>query len=258
MRRPPAFPRMLSGSLALLLGCAACGDINVRSVRTGDVVPPALEGEWLGSWQSSTTGINGLLTLRIQDFAGEPVVAVQIAHACVPPSQYQFRASPTKVELLADDVVLFEAVIGTDHTMIGSYGCAADAGSWDATWQRALPELIDLSGRWLGTVAVAGQPTQTLVLDLTQSVRNGTLALDGSMSLPDLLPDALPMRGSVQFGEAGFDLLLLTQPGTVPLVQMTGTGSSTALQVPSGQLLAAIDPLLPLVEATWTVQRQGQ
>lgn len=245
-------------ALACLSSFAACGDIDVRSIRTGDVVPAALEGEWKGAWQSGATGINGLLTLRIQDFGGEPVVSVQIAHPCVPPSQYQFRATPNRIELLANDVVLFEAALGAGRTLIGTYGCVADSGSWDAIWQRDLPDLVDLGGRWVGSVTVAGIPTQTLVVQLEQSVHNGTLALDGSMRLPDLLVDPLPVVGSVQFRDGVFDLVLVTEPGTVPLVHMVGVGNTTTLRVPGGQLQAAFDPQLPLVEATWELQWQSR
>ncbi|MBL8728714.1 MAG: hypothetical protein JNM25_09815 [Planctomycetes bacterium] len=245
---------LLAASLSLTF--AACGDIQVRSIRTGDVVPDALQGEWTGAWQSAQTGFGGLLTLRIQDFAGEPVVSVQIAHPCVPPSHYQFRATPAKVELLADDVVLFEAVVGAERTLIGSYGCTADAGSWDATWQRDLPALVDLTGRWLGSASVPGYLPQAIVLDLQQTVRNGTLAFDGAMQLPGLLPEPLPMRGSVQFRAGVFDVVLVTEPGTVPLVHMVGTGDTALRRLDAGQLQAAVDPLLPLVQATWEMRWQ--
>jgi len=242
----------------LLLLLAACGDIDVRSIRTGDVVPVALRGEWKGAWQSGQTGLNGLLTMRIQEYDGEPVVSVQIAHPCVPPSQYQFRATATKVELLANDVVLFEAVLGGERSLIGSYGCLVDTGSWDAVWQKDLPQLVDLGGSWAGSISVPDYPLQPIVLQLEQSVRNGSLVLGGSMALPGLLADPLAMVGTVQFREGVFDVLLVTEPGVVPLVHMVGTGNSTTLRLSGGQLQAAIDPLLPLLQATWEMQWQGR
>lgn len=241
---------------ACLLSVAACGDIQVRSIRTGDAVPTALEGEWQGAWQSSQTGNNGLLTMRIQDFGGEPVVSVQILHPCVPPDQYQFRVTTEGIELLADGEVLFAAVYGVERTLVGSYGCPDDSGSWDATWQRDLPALVDLSGRWAGSVTAPGYPEQAILLDLQQTVRGGALAFDGAMSLPDLLPEPLPMVGSVQFRDGVFDVVLVTEPGVVPLVRMAGVGETATLRVQNGELQAAIDPLLPLVQATWQLQWQ--
>jgi hypothetical protein len=238
-----------------LLACA-CGDIDVQSIRSGAVVPSALAGEWQGVWQSELGGSFGVLTLRIQDFDGEPVVAVDIAHPCVPPDEYQFRATASTVELLADSVVLFRAVLGPERTLVGTYGCLADTGSWDATWQRDLPELVDLSGQWLGSVSVPGFPPETLVVQLEQSVRGGALALDGSLRLPNLSPEPLPLVGTVQFREGAFDLVLVSAPGSLPLVYLVGVGDTPTLRVQDGQLQAAIDPSTPLVVATWDVQWQ--
>lgn len=249
--------RPLSVAACLPFLFAACGDIEVRSIRTGDNVPDSLQGEWSGAWRSDLSGINGLLTMRIQSFAGEPVVSVQISHPCVPPSQYQFRASPTKVELLANEVVLFEGIVGTDHTLVGTYGCLADVGSWDATWQRELPELIDLGGTWTGSVTVPGFPSQAIALDLEQSVRGGGLTLRGTMAVPGVLPDPLPMLGNVQFRSGQFDLLLVSEPGSVPLVHMVGTGDTGTLRLQDGELQAAVDPQLSLLQGTWEMQWQS-
>ena len=249
---------MLRSAVAFLpLLLAACGDIDVRSIRSGDVVPEELEGEWWGAWISALSGVNGVLTLRIQHFAGEPVVGVQIAHPCLPPNQYEFRATASTVELLADDVVLFRGVLGDDRTLIGTYGCAADLGSWDATWHRDLPPVADLGGLWVGTVTVPGLPTQEMQLQLEQSVRDGALVLTGAGALPGLLTEPLPLLGQVQFRQDAFDLGLVTAPGILPIVQLVGIGDTASLQITNGQLQVAVDPLHPIVQGLWSVQRVG-
>lgn len=255
MSRSIAFQSLAFRCLALplVLPLGACGDIEVRSIRTGDVVPAQLEGEWRGVWQSELSGIGGVLTLRIQDFGGEPVVAVEIAHPCVPPDRYEFRATANTIELLDDGEVLFRGLLGDDRTLVGSYDCLADRGSWDATWQRALPELVDLGGTWNGTITAADM-SQPLVLQLAQTVRDGALLLHGTLDLPGLPLDPLPMFGQVQFGDAAFELLLVTEPGTAPLLHMTGLGDAATRTIVDGELQAAIDPLLPLLQAQWTAQ----
>lgn len=254
MSRSIAFPSLVA-SLCLSLG--ACGDIEVRSIRSGDVVPAQLEGEWHGAWQSELSGISGVLTLRIQDFGGEPVVAVEIAHPCVPPARYEFRATANTIQLLDDGEVLFDGLLGDDRTLVGSYACLADSGSWDASWQRALPELVDLGGTWSGTITAPGFDPQALELQLVQTVRDGTLLLQGTLGLPGLPTDPLPIFGQVQFGDAAFELLLVTEPGTGPLVHMTGLGDPATRTIGSGDLQAAIDPLLPILQAEWDAQWIG-
>jgi hypothetical protein len=236
---------------------AACGDIDVRSIRTSDAVPQALEGEWSGSWQSGDGADSGTLVLRIQDFAGEPVVSVQVAHPCVKPREYQFRATATTVELLADGEVVFGAVLGQDRTLVGSYQCTADSGTWDASWQRDLPPLLDLSGRWEGTISANGAPPQQLVMHLQQDVRGGALVMDGAAELPGALPEPIGVTGWLEFRDGVFEVLLTTLPGEVPIAFLTGLGDSDLLRIENGLLQAAIDPQLPVLQATWQAAWTG-
>jgi len=240
---------------SLLLACflflaAACGDIDVREIRT-EGVPPELIGEWTGTWQSHLNVTGGMLLLRIQEFAGEPVVTVQVDHPCVKPREYEFRATATTVELLADGEVVFAAVVGSDRTLIGTYDCAADRGSWDASWLRELPPVIDLAGRWDGGIRLDGAPEQPFVMRLEQDVRGGALRLDGTIDLPGVLPEPLGITGWLEFHETTFEILLTTLPGEVPIAYMTALGNSALLRIEDGMLQAAISAQLPLLQATW-------
>ncbi|MBX3463118.1 MAG: hypothetical protein KF830_08100 [Planctomycetes bacterium] len=236
-----------------LLSCAACGDIDVRSVRTRDGM---LAGEWTGSWQSLQGGGDGMLLLRIQDFGGEPVVGVQISHPCLPPADYEFRATASTFELLAAGEVVFGAVLGPERTLVGTYGCAVDTGAWDATWQRTLPDPVDLSGQWLGSVAVPDLPPRTLVLQLWQTVRSGALVIEGTLRLPEVMVQPLAIVGTVQFRDGAFDLVLVSAASAFPLVHLAALGDTPTRRITGGQLQAAIDPSLPLVQATWEAQWQ--
>ena len=236
---------------------AACGDLDVKSIRTGDSVPQALQGEWGGLWQSNQDLDGGSLTLRIQDFGGEPLVSVVISNPCVQPRDYQFRVTGARIELLADGQPVFSALLGSDRTLVGTYACAADAGAWDATWQRDLPLVLDLSGTWNGALSVPGAPEQVLVLHLLQVVRSGGLVLDGTLELPGVLPAPLPLRGWVTFREGAFDLALTNLEGELLQFQMIGAGDVDDLRVDNGLLHVSAPGQVPFHQGVWRVQWAG-
>lgn len=241
----------------LITATAACGRIDIRSVRTGESVPAALAGEWTGTWQSSRSTANGSLVLRMQDFAGEPVVSIHLDNPCVQAGDYQFRTSGNTVELLEDGDVLFTATLGPARSLVGHYGCDSDAGAWDATWTRELPSLVDLSGRWEGEVVAFGVPSIAMVLQLEQVVRSGALALEGTASVPDLLTAPIPIAGLLRFqtGTFGqpdtFELSLDTPAGLTPAVHMLGVGATAERRVHTGLVQANGQPSLPFVQAAW-------
>lgn len=241
----------LATALAMSALFAACGDIEVRSIRVPDSVPATLAGEWTGNWQSDRDSSNGSVVLRMQDFQGEAVVSFQLDNACVEAREYRFRTTGTTIELLDGDVVVFAGQIGTDRTLTGSYACPEDNGSWDATWTRNLPPLVDLGGRWEGTVSAFGFPPQAMRLDLDLVVRGGGLVLEGAMQLPGLVPVALPVRGLVQFQDLTFDVSMVVLTGTALTVQMFGVGDLATREIGTGLLQTNGDPLLPFSQAAW-------
>lgn len=247
----------MRSSLVLALALpwfAACGDIDVKSVRVGGSVPEQLAGEWNGQWQSTSGSAGGSITLRMQDFEGEAVVSVQLDNPCIGAEAYQFRVEGNVIELLADGVVLFSAVLGDDRTLVGTYGCSADLGVWEAEWIRELPTLVDLGGRWEGLVNVPGIVPQPAVLQIGLSVDTGALVVDGTVQFPTLAPTLLPVHGAVQFRATAFDIALDVSTGTSLGIQLLGIGDVAARRIDTGLLRTNGDPSVPFTTAGWTAQ----
>ena len=243
-------------ALALPALLAACGDLQVRSVRSDDVVPAALAGEWVGTWTSSETLSTGAVTVRVQEFDRQPVVALSIDNPCVIPQDYELLFVGRTIELRADGVPILDAVLQTDsRELTGNYNCAADRGTWSASWTRELPELVDLSGTWSGDVSVPGVLTEPLTLTLRQSVRGGGLVLDGEVRLPSALALPVPVAGAVRFRDADFELVLQTEIGFQPRVVMTGIGDREPLQVEFGLLRVLSSQVLPFSQALFQITR---
>ncbi|HEU4420646.1 MAG TPA: hypothetical protein VFT55_17030 [Planctomycetota bacterium] len=241
---------------ALVISAGGC-DIDVKSVRTGEQIPADLEGVWLGSWQSEQVSLSGTLTLRLQEWQNQPVVSVATDNPCVEPHDYDLALRPGRIELLDDGEVVFAAEFGPGRTLTGTYVCHEDRGHWAAQWTEALPAIVDLSGTWLGTLSAAGFPDQVLSLQLVQSVRNGAIALDALMALPELPGVQVLLIGNAVFRIGGFDLLLATFPTSNPSLMLTGFGSTEPLRVDLGVInVLASQPPLPFTQAVWQVDWQ--
>lgn len=222
---------ILSGLTACL---AACGDLKVRSVAPTQAIPAVLEGRWLGTWQSSKNATAGPLEIRIQQFDGQPVVAVQIDNPCLLPNDYELVMTDGSILLRLGGETVMQANLIDDKLLDGVYQCAEDDGVWQAEWVEGLPSLLDLSGSWLGRIYSIGQQEQPINLTLVQSVRAGTLVLHAEADLPAAFPYGVPMEGYVNFRPDEFDLTLFTPPGAEPRIYLTGVGQRETLEVPVG------------------------
>lgn len=238
--------------LPAALGLAAC-DLEVRSTRSADVVPAALQGEWEGSW-SGASGTGGTLTLQVQQFDAEPLVSIRIDNPCLEAREYQLVVGLTSVELRRDGEPVFVGVLGEGRTLNGIFSCAAGEGSWSATWQRDLPELVDLSGTWTGSLSVPGV-SLPLSAQLLQEVRGGRLVVSGTVDAEGLIT-GLPVEGSVFFGVDTFDLVLQTTAGVQPNLLLTGRGETASATLPLGlvQVLGGDD--LPFPQALVELARE--
>jgi len=238
--------------LPALLGLGAC-DLEVRSTRSADVVPAALQGEWEGSW-SGASGTGGALTLQVQQFGAEPLVSIRIDNPCLEAREYQLVVGVASVELRRDGEPVFVGVLGEGRTLTGMFACAAGEGSWSATWERDLPDLVDLSGTWTGSLSVPGV-SLPLAAQLTQEVRGGRLVVSGTMAAEGLITD-LPVEGTVFFDVDTFDLVLQTTAGVQPALLLTGRGETASATLPLGlvQVLGGAD--LPFPQAVAELARQ--
>ncbi|MFT4512135.1 MAG: hypothetical protein ACI91B_000822 [Planctomycetota bacterium] len=232
-----------------LLAClSACGDLNVKSVPPTVVVPVELEGRWVGIWQSDDTVGSGSIELRIQEFAGQPLVALTIDNPCLLPRSYDLRLSAEGIDLLADGVSVLHANHVADDQLVGTYQCDEDRGVWTAEWVESLPTLLDLSGTWDGRIFGPGQTEQPIEVTMIQRVEGGVLVLDGEATLPGALSFRLPMRGYVRFRESEFDLVLQTQQGFEPQIIVAGLGDREPLQLPLGFVQVLSSTALPFTE----------
>jgi len=243
-------------SFALVISAAGC-DINVKSVRTGEIIPADLEGVWQGSWQSQQASLSGTLTLQLQEWQNKAVVSVATDNPCVEPHDYDLSLSAGKIELRDHGEIVFAAQFGPNRTLTGTYVCHQDSGQWAAQWTEALPPIVDLSGTWFGSLSTAGLPAQALSIELLQSVRHGTIVLDGLLRLPELSGAQVLLTGSAVFRKDGFDVLLATFPSSNPSLVLTGFGSTEPLRVDIGVIsVLASQPPLTFTQGVWQVDWQ--
>ena len=245
---------------AVMLSCLALGGcgVKVKTARTGGLTSSSFDGEWVGTWQPAigVAGSGGPLTLRLQQFQGQPVVAVQIDNPCVTPREYELLLRASSVELRADGQVVFGAVLDENRTLLGTYQCAAGTGSWSAVWQRALPPIVDLSGTWAGSLVVPGGGPFALECTLTQSVRAGSLVLDGTVLLPELLLTPIVVTGSVQFREGAYDLVLRSVDGAPVQFALAGIGGLEPLRLQSAFVQFFGPTPLPFSQGLVDITRQ--
>lgn len=233
MRCPhePASPFVRRSCLvaAALLVPAAC---DVQYVRIGYDEDPlaALAGEWQGSWTSTADGSSGSLTVRVQQFRGEPLVELLLANPCLVPGDYDLTLRNGRIELGRAGEVVLAAAARPDGTLGGSYDCGADHGVLMATWSRTLPAPLDLAGSWQGELLLADSPAVPLQVQFTQQAVAGTLVLAAQVAAPDL-DLAVALDGAVEFRDEQFQFLLRSPPAVSPEIVLVGLGSRDPLRI---------------------------
>ena len=240
--------------LILFAAFGSCGDIQVRSTPGTTAISSALAGEWQGAWSSGRTSSGGGLTLRLQDFGGEPVVSFVIDNPCLAPAQYDLVLQGGLVSLVAGGAPVLVASLSAPDELSGSYGCAEDDGVWSARRVAPLPELLDLSGEWSGVLAVPGLGDEPVEVSLSQRVQAGQLLLDALVYLPSLLPAPVPMGGIVQFSESTFALQLASSISAGTLLVVQGDGLRAPLSIPDAAVSVVGPSPLPFQQATLSLE----
>ncbi|MCA8951707.1 MAG: hypothetical protein KDE27_19520 [Planctomycetes bacterium] len=234
----------------LFLALSACDGFSVRSTRQ-EGVPPALLGEWRGTWASDGVVGGGDITVRVQEYRDEAVVGVVFDNPCITPQEYALAFVAGGVELRAAGQVVLRAEYNADGALEGIYDCPADTGSWSAARVGDLPDILDLSGEWSGSVE-AGTGSGELLLEFGQSVQGGDIRLQATFQLPEYMPLPLPMVGRAEFREDHFDITLTTTVGVLPAVQMMGVGNRDTFAIEDGVILVQGGLLVPFASGVWT------
>lgn len=218
-------------AVLLLLLAAACGDIKTSTPSQSTAVPPALAGEWTGTWTSTAGDVAGELTLRVQEFAGEAVVQIATDLPCIAGTsfQLQFMAASFSASIGQQEVLRGEVTAPSE--MVGTYACAAGEGSWQATRVRTLPVIVDLGGAWTGALYREGATPQPFTLELQMTLEAGVLRLAGALAAEGQ-PTATIAGYAAEFDDAGFRLFFETTDGAL---RAQGDGLYGPLRVEAGQ-----------------------
>lgn len=250
MRR--ALPTVLVLLAATLV--PACGGFKVTSSRND--VPTALLGAWQGDWESDGEQGDGFINVQVQEFDSKPVISIELDNPCIAPREYQLAFQNGGFELRAGDVLL-RAEFTPAGELAGVYSCPDDTGTWRATRFGDLPEILDLSGSWDGTVAANGLQ-EALQLEFGQSVGGGAVRLQASVLVPEFMPSALPMLGFARFREDEFEVLLSTPNGVLPAIQAMGVGDRETREIQDGVMIISGGVGLPFASAVWSATQQPQ
>ena len=243
--------------LALLL-LAACFDVDRRS-RQSDTLPETLLGAWRGTWTSTGSTGAGSVAMAVREFEGNPILQLDTQHPCLIGSRFEFVQTGALWQLLLDDQPVFEATLDpTTRRLDGVYDCDADSGTWGVSWDRELPEIVDLSGAWTGTWVSVQPPLQgTFAMDLVQQYSNGRLLLTASIRLPGAGDSIEFDAGEVVWRESTFDLVLESGNGSGPLALLQGRGDPQTLAIEDGLFLVE-NAQVPFRLALWSATPVGR
>lgn len=240
------------GALLLPFLLAACGDLDVRSIR--EPVPSALVGEWVGSWQSSRANASGEVVVQVREFGGEPLVQIEIDNPCIESRLYELTVAADLIELRADGLLVMAATVAADRRLEGFFRCQVDEGTWSAAWTRELPAVVDLGGMWRGVLVPENGAATPFGFELVQSVDEGALRLDGMFELPAVWPSPVLVTGTATFRTDAFDLVLRSVGVSGPNFLLSGVGALEPLLIEGGLLHVFGNPV-PFRDATFTIAR---
>jgi len=218
-------------TVLLLVLAAACGEITTNMPSQSTVVPPALAGEWTGLWTSSAGDVTGELTMRVQEFAGEVVLHIATDLPCIDGMSFLLQMAPAAFTTHIGGQQVLNGEVTAPSAMIGTYACAADVGSWQATRIRTLPVIVDLSGVWSGALYREGALPLPFTLELQMTLESGVLRLAGTIVAVDQ-PSVAVVGYADEFNDAGYRVFFESADGAL---RAQGDGQYGPLRVEAGQ-----------------------
>jgi hypothetical protein len=223
---------MRSFALLLLLGLSlACGKLRTSVPDPSAAVPSALVGEWSGAWTSAAGDSGGDLELRVQEFAGQPVVQIVTDLPCLAGATFELQFAGAAFAVRAGEAEVLTGSLAGPGQLSGQFGCGAGSGTWQATRLRPLPPATDLTGRWNGTLFFEGLPAAPFALDLRMRLDAGVLRLDGEIFVEGSDPASV-VGVAADFDDQGFSLLVGTPDGSL---RAQANGLLQPLRVELGQ-----------------------
>ncbi len=244
--------RLASLLLALLPALAACGDVKTNLSNSSAAVPAALVGEWTGTWTADGGGNAGTLTLRVQDFAGQPVVQIDTDMPCIAGTTFELLFAATSFTARVGGQQVLDGALTAPSQLAGTFTCAAGQGTWQATRQRVLPLVTDLSGAWSGALYLQGTTPQPFLLDLSMTLDSGVLRLDGVLDVQGE-PTATIVGYGLDFDDDGYQVFFETTDGRL---RAQGTGLYGPLRIENGQW-GAFAGNTPIGGGVFAMERQA-
>lgn len=238
--------------LALLPALAACGDVKTNIPDSSAAVPAALVGEWTGTWTVDGGGNAGTLTLRVQEFAGQPVVQIDTDMPCIAGTTFELRFAATSFTASVGSQQVLDGALTAPSQLGGAFTCAAGQGTWQAARQRILPPVVDLSGAWTGALYVQGGTPQPFLLDLSMTLDAGVLRLDGALDVQGE-PTAAIVGYGLDFDDDGYQIFFETTDGRL---RAQGEGLYGPLRIENGQWGAFVGNT-PIGGGVFAMERQA-
>ncbi len=254
-----ALPIVLSIALGLLPACFRI-DHSSRAVPPSTAVPPALLGEWIGTWEG-LPDTSGAVRLTVQELASEPLLRVESDNPCLLPQTFTLFVSATHLELRGSAGSVFAADLDpVGRVLRGTWSCGERHGGWSASWRRELGAIGDISGAWIGhaTLTLPLVRTEPIALRLQQGLLGGVLRVTGRVSVPGVIGDMGIDDGEVVWDQGRFEMVLLTDRLETPVVLLAGSGNGQNLVIDDGQLVASTPAGGLLGVGTWRALWTGR
>lgn len=248
----PASFRSLAALAALSLAASCYYKVETR-LTTPTAVAAQLEGEWNGTWTNAPGDQTGSLRFLLRTFQGQLVLGFATDNPAAQQQTFAFAFQGAHVEVTGAEIQFLGDLDVKAKVFAGTFTGSHGAGTWQADWTRELPPIVDLSGTWIGTYRGDSQliPEGPLTLTLVQQLVHGQLRVTGSIELQSLSLTVPVVDGAVDWNADTFDVQLISDITTLPIVQLTGVGDPLQRRIDQGEFVVLPPPGLPVGLGSW-------